>query len=259
VNGSAITTRQLLNMTSGIFSFTEDADFAAAFETDPLMKLTPEQEVEISQRHEPDFAPGNGWRRSETNYALLGMIIRKVTGNDPGAEIRKRILDRLALSKTSYPADPSMPQGSSKGYVPDGESQAPRELSTVEPSVLNAAGCMLSNLFDLRLHVQFLAEGVYVSKAMKAEMMKFVPVPGGEAADEGYGLGIMRYGRMLGHAGAIPGFGAAMFHDPGSDTDIIVLANLSTGGSNVAGEIFRNIYCVVFSDDLPGACSGAAQ
>src|SRR5206468_4077572 len=40
-NGSAITIRQLLGMTSGVYDFLEDPAFAAAYAADPLMPFTP--------------------------------------------------------------------------------------------------------------------------------------------------------------------------------------------------------------------------
>jgi D-alanyl-D-alanine carboxypeptidase len=39
----------------------------------------------------------HGWLYSDTNYILLGMIIRKVTGHGPITEIRRRISVPLGL------------------------------------------------------------------------------------------------------------------------------------------------------------------
>src|SRR5262249_52370998 len=70
-NGSGITVRQLLNHTSGIYNYTEDPGFQ-----DPATRQTeqrPEALVALATQHPPYFAPGTGWRYSNTNYILLGM------------------------------------------------------------------------------------------------------------------------------------------------------------------------------------------
>lgn len=51
---------------------------------------------------EPDFAPGVGYRYSNTNYALLGYIIEAVTGSSYGEQLHRRIVRRAGLKMTRY-------------------------------------------------------------------------------------------------------------------------------------------------------------
>jgi D-alanyl-D-alanine carboxypeptidase len=47
------------------------------------------------------FAPGDEWRYSNSNYHLLGMIIRKVTGENYDDFLRERIFEPLGMIQTT--------------------------------------------------------------------------------------------------------------------------------------------------------------
>src|SRR5690349_5332350 len=72
--GGAITVRQLLTMTSGIFDYLNDGDDTVLRRelADPGMRWTPSDLVAIATAHAPRFAPGTAWSYSNTGYILLG-------------------------------------------------------------------------------------------------------------------------------------------------------------------------------------------
>jgi len=76
-NGGAITVRQLLNHTSGLYSYT-DLPFYLQLLREPLRTWQPLQLVQLAVAHPPLFAPGTSWSYSNTNYILLGLIIAAV-------------------------------------------------------------------------------------------------------------------------------------------------------------------------------------
>ncbi|MBW1814342.1 MAG: beta-lactamase family protein [Deltaproteobacteria bacterium] len=63
---STITIRQLLNHTSGIFMFWDNQKIWDDLKKDREKVWTPEEVLSYIQ--EPYFAPGEGWRYSNTNY-----------------------------------------------------------------------------------------------------------------------------------------------------------------------------------------------
>jgi Beta-lactamase len=73
-HADAITIRQLLNMTSGLFNYSDDRALDQALDDHPQQPWTPEQLVQFGLRYPPYFAPGEGYHYSNTNYALLGLI-----------------------------------------------------------------------------------------------------------------------------------------------------------------------------------------
>src|SRR4051794_30865069 len=104
-NGRHITVRQLLNHTSGLFSYTDDPRVLAPYlqQHNSHFVWRPRQLVAIATSHPPLFPPGTAWAYSNTNYVLLGLIVERATGTDLGRQLRQRIFDPLRLRDTSFP------------------------------------------------------------------------------------------------------------------------------------------------------------
>ena len=116
-NGDAITVAQLLGMTAGVFSYTEDDTFVTNYFADPQMPFTAQDALAIVRAHEPDFAPGTSAHYSDSNYVLLELIAEKVTGEPLGDTIQSQILDKVELDATSYPTTDAIPDPFSHGYL----------------------------------------------------------------------------------------------------------------------------------------------
>lgn len=225
-NSDTITVRNLLNMTSGLFSYTDDEAFGEEIMSDPTRSWTNEQLVEISSSHGPVSEPGQEFQYCNTNYILLGMIIEEVTGETTGDVIKTNIIDRLDLKNTSYPDTNAMPSPFMRGYMADpgsGDLGGPAvvDVSDVSPTMGGAAGAMISNLADMKTWVEALGSGTLLSDEMHREQLKFEP-PNTEA----YGLGVMNGRIVIGHSGEIPGYNNSMYTQPGEGgATIIVLFN----------------------------------
>jgi len=236
-----ITIRQDLQMTSGTYNFTEDQGFEEQFDADPLMKITPEQEIAIANKHDNYFPPGQGYHYSDTNYEIAGLVIEKVTGNTMEEEIRTRIIEPLGLSDTSFPQTPDISGRHSQGYIlKDGKLV---DYTRVDPSVPWAAGAMISNLADMKAWSQSLAAGSLLDDRMHAEQTKTVKT--GIGATE-YGLGVIEMDGFWGHTGAIFGYNSIFLRDPKRDATFVVLVNKSTNDSSeaagIAGGLMKLIY-----------------
>lgn len=249
--GEEITVRSILNMTAGIYSFSEDEAFLAEFTADPLMEMEPMDGVDIALTHPPDFAPGEGWHYSDTNYEILGIIAELVTGNSIEDEIRERIIEPLGLAHTSFPTTPDMPTGSAQGYVMSDTGEL-RDYTRSSPSVSWAGGAMISDLEDLEVWVKALANGDLLSEEMHAEQLAWVDMPGQEKVDGKYGLGIMSLLGFQGHNGAIFGYNSTMLYLPEEDATIVILANMGTNSSGETMPIFAALARLLF----PGKTSG---
>src|SRR3954454_18031635 len=97
-NGENITIRQLLDMTSGLYNYSEDKDFNETLDTEPDKVWTPEEVVEIGFKNEPYFAPGEGFHYSNTNTVLLGMIVEQLTGKSLEQEFQERLFEPLGMT-----------------------------------------------------------------------------------------------------------------------------------------------------------------
>ncbi|WP_234332592.1 serine hydrolase [Streptomyces sp. NRRL S-87] len=110
-DGRAVTVRQLLNHTSGIYDPTDEPEFFAPYleRHEWGYVYTPREVIARAVRHAPYFAPGKSFRYSNTNYLLAGLVVEAVTGRGAPSEIRRRILAPLGLEHTSFPlTDPDL-------------------------------------------------------------------------------------------------------------------------------------------------------
>ncbi|MDT0434196.1 MULTISPECIES: serine hydrolase domain-containing protein [Streptomyces] len=134
-DGRALTLRALLTHTSGLHDFTAD--------TGGLVPLTPLQAVRLALTHPP--ADRGRFSYSNTNYVLLGMVIRAVTGESYATEAERRIIAPLGLTGTSFPGSrTALPSPHGRAYASDGT-----DVTALDPRVAGAAGEMVTTLADL--------------------------------------------------------------------------------------------------------------
>jgi len=157
---NGITVRQLCNMTSGLFNYSDDETFLKVYTEDPNKVWKPEELVALAVAHEPYFPPGTGWHYSNTNTVILGMIIAKITGREVGEEIRDRIIDRLNLEDTYYPEGTGIDGVHSRGYVAgETEGELVDVTEKLNPSGMGASGALISNVADLKTWMTACATG----------------------------------------------------------------------------------------------------
>ena len=85
--GQAITVRQLLAHTSGLYDYVDDARVFAPYAQDPAHAWSPRELVRIAVEHPAAFAPGERYAYSSTNYLLLGLIAEAATGRSIAEEL----------------------------------------------------------------------------------------------------------------------------------------------------------------------------
>lgn len=251
-HGDTATIRQVIGMTSGIFSYTEDEEFLAAYLQDPMMVFSPGEAIDIARRHEPYFPPGAGFHYSDTNYILLGLILEQLTGVTAEEAITQRILAPLGLDDTSVPIDAAMPEPYSHGYFRDDETGELRDVTLSNPALSWTAGAMISTLEDLRTWSEALAAGKLLSPEIEAERVALTPLPA-PAAHIGYGLGIMDIAGFEGHNGGILGYSTFMVTRPEDGATIVTAVNLSGIEGGLADAMFVDIVDLLFPGDLPEA------
>ena len=242
-NGAHITIRELLNMTSGLYNYSEDVDFGKTMMAQPGKVWQPQDLLAIAFKHQPYFAPGAGFHYSNTNFILLGLIVEQLTAKPLAEELQRRIFTPLGMHDTSLPAltDASIPAPHPQGYASKASGECPTapagdlravkrgpqqasvcNVTTMNPSWGWAAGSAISTLHDLRIWARVLANGTLLSQAMQKERLTWVEV----APNMRYGLAIFDVDDFLGHNGALPGFQSFMGYRPEQNQMVIVLTNL---------------------------------
>lgn len=245
-NSSNITLRQIMDMTSGIPDYLSDPMVLQSFFYDRTNKFTPNELFDATIALPPFFAPGKGWEYSNGNYNILGMLIEKITGNKIEDEINKRIIQPLGLTNTSFPTSPYIDGQYSHGYLQDTLTGELIDVTVQDPSITWAAGCMISNVADLKIYGEALAKGTMLSKKTQEERLKFVST--GVRDFLKYGLGIFSLGGFIGHNGGITGYNTTMGYDPELQAMIIVSVNEFGVNGGKSDNVFVGLASAVYPD-----------
>jgi D-alanyl-D-alanine carboxypeptidase len=255
-DGRAITVRQLLQHTSGLHNYTDDL---AARITSPeayrelqFTSFTPEELVDMAMAHAPDFAPGEGWNYSNTNYILLGMIIKKATGNDWGKEVHNRIVRPLRLRHTFAPGNRTeLPSPHTSAYLYL-DRDTPLETSAANMSWADAAGALVTDSADLSRFWKAIGDGTLLHRAEQKEMRSTVLATTFQEDQPGvrYGLGLgwtplSCGGGYWGHDGDVPGYSTVSGVSANGRTTVVISISVTadTTVHQAAWKMVDNVMC----------------
>jgi D-alanyl-D-alanine carboxypeptidase len=223
MQGDQITLRQLANMTSGLENYTLTDTFDATLQTDPHKEWTPQELLDLVAGQPLLFQPGQGFSYSNTNTALIGLVVQQVSGESIGDYIKHHITGPLGMTQTSFPLDSALPDPHADGYANDTPDKSVANATNWNPSWTWAAGQMVSTLRDLRIWAPRLATGRGLLGAkMQRERARSVAGPGDPVT---YGLGMFNVHQWLGHNGSLPGYQTLALYRPQTKTTIVALIN----------------------------------
>ncbi len=244
-----VTIRQLLNHTSGIFNYTETAGFNSIRKNAPETEFTPEELVHLGYVHQNYFPPGEGWKYSNTNYVLAGMILRAVL-KQPIEKIMNYYLHgglKINLPNTFYQAhlyNSAFISRMAHGYSCDG-----KDVTSDNMSWAYTAGAIVTTTEDLITWWQGLFQKNILPSKQMSEMMTLVsegssrscrsgkpisPLSDCEVG-KGYGLGIIQngYGSRTGtvwwHNGSTKGYKSIVMWYPKSNIYMALMINRDPG------------------------------
>ena len=216
-----VTVRQLLQHTSGLADYhdLDGLETAADFEARRFDNPTALDRVQLALASSPVSAPGTAYHSTDTNYRVLELVVRAVTGRSISFAIHDRLIEPLELRHTRYPDDAGISGSYLHGYMPADLPEQPfgdqahlidYTFQTLDQT--GAAGALISSAPDLDRLFEALLGGELVSPAALAEMMTTVPVDEDSAAlgVTGAGLGLESWdvgcGTMWGHGGSTRGY-----------------------------------------------------
>ena len=209
-----------------------------------------------------ESAPGERWAYSNEGYALLGLIVEKVSGQSYSDYLRENILAPLGMERTflnrsqvEAEADKAVPYVLAPGEQPRPGHYLYRRI--------RSEGGLISSVSDLARYVaMFLAQGAGVASPATVEALARPRVSGpqlssgvldsGEEATRGWGYGLVSdelLGRKLvGHGGNVLVSTAHLAFLPEERLGVAVLAN---GEGYPLGHIARAALATVLGQD-PG-------
>jgi D-alanyl-D-alanine carboxypeptidase len=257
-NGDQLTIALLLKMRSGLFDYTSAPEMTPFFDNEPTKAWTPQELLAISFARPVNFQPGTDYEYSNTNYALLGLIIEKVDGRPLARAMQKRLFGPLGLNDTVLPPRTSnrIPRPFARGYLYGSSSaittgipdppydealQAAVEAGTVQPndytgvnhSFATAAGGAISTADDLDTWIRALVGGRVLNRRYQ-RLWRASPVPTGQGGlDYGFGINRLRWGpnALYLHGGETVGYNSEAAYDPTNKLTLVVWANLTISPS----------------------------
>jgi len=204
------------------------------------------------------FTPGARMQYSNAGFALLGLIVERVSGQSYYDYMKTNIIDRAGMKRAAFVDVRSHPTDVAIGYAKpqDGDGDAAPNWDSIEQRSSPAGGAFASAP-DLVAFSRALWSGRLVSQALVRQFTTGQVAMGPQMQYAfGFGVGTLGGWRHVGHNGGIPGANAefAMFPDKG--IDVVVLANID---GPAATEVIRRINTLLTSSSTAAASDGAPR
>ncbi|WIT12954.1 serine hydrolase [Paucibacter sediminis] len=234
---NGITIRHLLNHSSGLPEYPDDAFFAAlerdqGFSTAELLARF--------KTHGLAFPPGSSFLYSNTGYDLIGLIIQKVSGQHYGEFLRRRVFQPLGMDSARLMAPNESAAGNAIGYEIVAEQRRPHAYNSAERNYLALAASGLQiNALDMAKW----DAALYTERILKRATLDLMWTPNSlmQAAnattpDIWYGLGwqlrTQQGHRWVYHSGGMPGHVVDFIRYPDDQLTVIVMTNLDERHAN---------------------------
>ncbi|MGQ0532157.1 MAG: serine hydrolase [Caulobacteraceae bacterium] len=232
-----ITIRQLLTHTSGIPNFSSQPNWDEIISVQRHTRLG---FINVFRDLPPLFAPGEGFRYSNSGYYLLGLIIERASGESYNDYLRENIFAPLGMSNSGLHDGRTLVANRAAGYDWSGSTFIIPEYANEMNGFAN--GGLYSTTHDLLRWDQSLYTDQLVSRQSLDEI--FTPIR------ERYGYGwliVDWFGRQTyGHSGSFQGFSSFIARVPGERLTIIVLSNSDRASATA---VARSLAAIALGED----------
>lgn len=229
-----VTLRHLLGHTSGIKDFINEP--TASLRLD----VTEQEVLEATAPRDMNFQPGEKYAYSNTNYHLLAMVIRKVTGKSYGEFLKGRVFEPLGMSDTRVNDLSAVIPHRANGYRWRGGSLHNGDY--VADSILSyGGGGIVSTAADLAKFAAALRTEKLLKKASLEEAWTGLKLNDGSTSSYGLGWGLAAADgrRTVNHSGShMTGFTSYLAYHRDDDLAVVVLTNAGHGNP---GRIARRV------------------
>jgi CubicO group peptidase (beta-lactamase class C family) len=221
--GTKITIRHLLHHTSGLRDL-GDLLVANGYHAEDL---TGDRETMffLTRQKGLNFAPGTDWRYSNTGYALLALIVKRVSGQSFRDFMRESVFLPAGMTSSDIRDDHKrLFRGRAVGYEPAGETFAAAPSNWEAPGATN----VMTSIADL-------ASWLIHGQRFIQPLLTRDPLTTGEVPDYAFAqlLGTRGEHRLIEHGGGTSGFRSNVLMLPDDDLSVAVLCN--NGSANADG------------------------
>jgi len=230
-----ITIYNLLTHSSGIPNLTE----FPTHRTIAIEPLTADQTIAVFRDKPLDFAPGESFHYSNSNYIVLGRLVEKISGQSYQSFLQENVFTPLGLKDTGYDSQTTILRHRAQGYVPGpgGLMNAPYTSMTIP----FAAGSLYSTTGDLLKWEQ----GLFGGKLLSADSLRKMTTPNKKDYACGLTSTTVNGHKVIQHSGSIVGFNAFLAWYPEDKLTVVVLANMV---GMVAGPVANELASIALGE-----------
>lgn len=226
-----IKVKNLLSHTSGLAEYETSERTEPGGEFDLTRDFTENQLVHKIEELPIEFYPGERWAYRNTNYALIGFLITRVTGMFYGDYLRQKIFVPLDMNATRPISNRDIIPNRAAGYeIKNGVLK--NQLFVSQTFNSTADGTLYFNVSDLQKWDQALYGTMLLTKASLNKMWTPFKLNDGRPNPAGYGFawGIHAVNghRVLEHSGAWQGFTCDIARYVDDGLTVVVLTNLDS-------------------------------
>lgn len=248
-NIDQVTAGQLIGQTSGIPEYT-DASFVLPSFDAPRRRWTWRQTIDLVRGRAPDFAPGQHFSYSNTNFMLAAAMVERLTGKPHQTVMNELLLSKLDTTRLTYRPDAFDTTGLGRGFFDlYGNGQLLDSTDTVAFSSVGPDGGIFSDAAGVAALLDALFRDKRLLSPASLEAMQQFNATSSDPewasfrafdAFDGYGLGLIRWrfeGHVgIGHSGDGFGYQAYAFFFPEEALTFVMLAN----GSSIHSQTSSN-------------------
>ena len=230
-----IKVRNLLSHTSGLAEYESDERTGPSGPFYLRLDFTEDELLKKAEALPFDFQPGEKWSYRNTNYLLLGFLIRKVTGEFYGDYLHERIFKPLGMNATRIISEADIIPNRAAGYqLVKGEL---KNQDWVSPTFNSTAdGALYFTVLDLAKWDAALYTEKLVKKSSLDQMWTVAKLNDGKPNKSNYGfawtIDQMNGHRVIEHGGAWQGFTTYIARYVDDKLTVVVLTNLDSANSN---------------------------
>lgn len=229
-NDEAITVEHLLTMRSGLAEYLGNLFLGIKLLMAPTMGYTETEHLDwirVWGGNDYGQAPFGEFTYCNSNYIVLGEIVKNCSGKTIKQYIREDILFPLGMTETSWPDTADMPAPFANGKW-DSANTNYKVWTNMHPDWGAASGAMVSTQHDLQKWGREILDGTLLSEGahdMALNRVYNTAGAGGITTDviTGYGFANLSVGGWRGHGGSIPGYDTVCMVHPGLDAVVTAM------------------------------------
>jgi len=251
-NGNkALTIRNLMNHTAGLYDLIDDQGFYLQVLNNPSKQWSQEELLKYVYEKSAmfEFNPTDTAAYSNTNYLLLSMIVEKATGKSQTQVMHEEVIDRVNMNDTYYFWHDLMPKGRvAQGYYDLYNNGTLMNLTNWNTGSGNGYGGVYATVWDMYLLTDALYEKkTLITQASLDQMLVFHPTIesrkhlGVACFKDFIDIGDPAKDYAWGHRGRDLSYSADLFYFPEHNAHLSLIVNYGTDGDSPLKDVFKEM------------------